>query len=91
MTMKWVNGARSAMLASICVSALAISGQALAQDAPSLADPAPGTEVPTGEAAPPASVETQDTAAQGSDPEIIVTARRRNEVLQDVPIAVTAY
>jgi hypothetical protein len=30
MTMKWVNGARSAMLASICVSALAISGQALA-------------------------------------------------------------
>ena len=40
---------------------------------------------------PPADIETQDTAAQGSDQDIVVTARRRNEVLQDVPIAVTAY
>ena len=39
----------------------------------------------------PANVETQDAAAQGSDQDIVVTARRRNEVLQDVPIAVTAY
>ena len=91
MAMKWVNGARGAMLASICISALAISGQALAQDTQPPADPAPGAEVPTEEAAPPASVETQDTAAQSSDAEIVVTARRRSEVLQDVPIAVTAY
>ena len=91
MTMKWVSGARRAMLATICISALAISGQALAQDAPPPADPAPGAEVPTEGTAPPASVETQDTAAQGSDQDIVVTARRRNEVLQDVPIAVTAY
>jgi iron complex outermembrane receptor protein len=91
MAMNWVSGARRAMLASICISALAISGQALAQDAPPPADPAPGAEVPTEGTAPPASVETQDTAAQGSDQEIVVTARRRNEVLQDVPIAVTAY
>ena len=91
MAMKWVSGARRAMLASICISALAISGQALAQDAPPPADPAPGAEVPTEGTAPPASVETQDTAAQGSDQDIVVTARRRNEVLQDVPIAVTAY
>ena len=91
MAMKWVSGARRAMLASICVSALAISGQALAQDASPPADPAPGADVPTEGAAAPASVETQDTAAQGSDQAIVVTARRRSEVLQDVPIAVTAY
>src|SRR5918993_2873745 len=91
MAMKWVNHARCAMLASICMSALAISGQALAQDAPPPADPAPGAEVPTAEATTPADVETQDTAAQGSDQDIVVTARRRSEVLQDVPIAVTAY
>src|ERR671913_250932 len=91
MAMKWVNRARCAMLASICMSALAISGQALAQDAPPPADPAPGAEVPTAEATTPADVETQDTAAQGSDQDIVVTARRRAESLQDVPIAVTAY
>src|SRR5918994_3122731 len=91
MAMKWVNHARCAMLASICMSALAISGRAFAQDAPPPADPAPGAEVPTAEATTPADVETQDTAAQGSDQDIVVTARRRSEVLQDVPIAVTAY
>jgi iron complex outermembrane receptor protein len=48
-------------------------------------------DVPTGEAAPPANTETQEEAAAASDPEIVVTARRRTEVLQDVPIAVTAY
>jgi iron complex outermembrane recepter protein len=91
MAMKSVNGARCAMLASICMSALAISAQAVAQDAPPPTDPAPGAEVPTAEAATSADVETQDTAAQGSDQDIVVTARRRSEVLQDVPIAVTAY
>jgi len=91
MAMKWVSSARSVMLASICMSALAISGQAFAQDAPPPADPASEAEVPTAESAPPASVETQDTASQSSDQDIVVTARRRNEVLQDVPIAVTAY
>ena len=39
----------------------------------------------------PANQETQAEAAQASDTEIVVTARRRNEVLLDVPIAVTAY
>jgi iron complex outermembrane receptor protein len=36
-------------------------------------------------------VETQDTAATGSDQQIVVTARRRNELLLNVPVAVTAY
>jgi iron complex outermembrane receptor protein len=39
----------------------------------------------------PANQETQAEAAQASDTEIVVTARRRNEVLLDVPIAVTAF
>jgi iron complex outermembrane receptor protein len=39
----------------------------------------------------PANQETQPEAAQASDTEIVVTARRRNEVLLDVPIAVTAF
>lgn len=39
----------------------------------------------------PPNAETQGQAAEASDQEIIVTARRRNEVLLDVPIAVTAY
>jgi iron complex outermembrane receptor protein len=34
---------------------------------------------------------TQADSPQASDTEIVVTARRRNEVLLDVPIAVTAY
>jgi iron complex outermembrane receptor protein len=86
MSMKWVSAARRAMLASICTSAFAVSDQALAQEVP-----APAAEVPTEEAAPPADLQTQDAAASGTDPDIIVTARRRNELLQDVPIAVTAY
>ena len=86
MSMKWVSAARRAMLASICTSAFAVSGQALAQDVPASA-----VEGPAEEAAPPADLQTQAAAASGSDSDIIVTARRRNELLQDVPIAVTAY
>lgn len=85
MTRNWLGGARRAMLGSICLSALAAATPALAQD------PAPGAEVPTEEATVPADVETQEEAAAAVDNEIVVTARRRTEVLQDVPIAVTAY
>src|SRR5690349_17537542 len=35
--------------------------------------------------------QTQAQAATGSDQEIVVTARRRNELLLNVPVAVTAY
>src|SRR3954462_3891146 len=38
-----------------------------------------------------ANAQTQTQAATGSDQEIIVTARRRNELLLNVPVAVTAY
>ena len=71
--------ARSAMLGSIAVAALVLTQPALAQDAT------------TAEPAPPADAETTAEAAAASDSEIVVTARRRNELLLDVPIAVTAY
>src|SRR6476469_4090216 len=35
--------------------------------------------------------QTQTQAATGSDQEIVVTTRRRNEILLNVPVAVTAY
>jgi iron complex outermembrane receptor protein len=91
MSMKWQDGARRAMLGSICLWAMATSAEALAQDVSPPAGPAPGAEVPTEEGTPPADAQTQDMTAQGSDQDIVVTARRRSEVLQDVPIAVTAY
>jgi iron complex outermembrane receptor protein len=81
MTTTWAARARSTILTSICTSAVAISTQALAQETP---------PVETGQAAPAADEATNETAQSG-DQDIVVTARRRNEVLQDVPIAVTAF
>jgi iron complex outermembrane receptor protein len=37
------------------------------------------------------NAQTEAQAATGSDQEIVVTARRRNELLLNVPVAVTAY
>jgi iron complex outermembrane receptor protein len=39
----------------------------------------------------PANAQTQDSSAAASDQDIVVTARRRNELLLNVPVAVTAY
>lgn len=39
----------------------------------------------------PNNAKTQTTAATASDQEIVVTARRRSEILLNVPVAVTAY
>jgi iron complex outermembrane recepter protein len=39
----------------------------------------------------PANAQTQDASATASDTNIVVTARRRNELLLNVPVAVTAY
>jgi iron complex outermembrane receptor protein len=39
----------------------------------------------------PANAQTQNASATASDTNIIVTARRRNELLLNVPVAVTAY
>jgi len=56
---------------------------ALAQDQAPAADQASATDVTADQ-----DVAPDDTVSTG---EIVVTARRRNEALQDVPIAVTAY
>ena len=71
--------ARGALLASVGVAAFAAAQPALAQDAPVEAQADEQAEA-TG----------ADDSATGTN-DIVVTARRRNEVLQDVPIAVTAY
>ena len=71
---------RGALLASIGIGAMAIASPTLAQD--TAVEPAPATEEATDEAT---------NEAAGTNQDIVVTARRRNEVLLDVPIAVTAY
>ena len=68
---------RAALLTGIAAAAF-IGSPAAAQDA---AQPP----------APPVSTQTQDQASTASDQEIVVTARRRSELLLDVPVAVTAY
>jgi iron complex outermembrane recepter protein len=73
------RSARGALLGSIGLAALMLGQPALAQEAV------------TAEPAPPADAQTTEEAAAASDTEIVVTARRRNEILLDVPIAVTAY
>jgi iron complex outermembrane receptor protein len=73
-----VNLARAALLGTAAAAALVTS-------------PAQAQENATTDPAAPANVQTQDQAAEASDQQIIVTARRRNEILLDVPVAVTAY
>jgi iron complex outermembrane receptor protein len=53
--------------------------------------PAAAQESATTSPAAQSNAQTQDQAATGSDQEIVVTARRRNELLLNVPVAVTAY
>jgi iron complex outermembrane receptor protein len=86
MKSNWSSGARRAMLGSICIAAIAAASPAVAQ----VAEPAPGAEEPTEEATFPADAAAQDQPADANSGEIIVTARRRAENLQDVPISVTA-
>jgi len=69
---------------------------ALAAAAPSFAQVSNEVEQPTGtqasdEQAAAAANEANDTETSVQEQEIVVTARRRAESLQDVPIAVTAY
>ncbi len=74
--------ARAVLFGSISAAAF-IASPAGAQDNP------PAQSAVT--TAPDSNAQTQGTAATGSDQEIVVTARRRNELLLDVPVAVTAY
>jgi iron complex outermembrane receptor protein len=77
-----VSIARAALLGTAAVAAL-FATSAIAQPNP----PAPaGTDAPTTNDA-----TTQAQAATGSDQTIYVTARRRSELLLNVPVAVSAY
>ena len=87
-----VHSARAALLGTVAAVAL-YTTPAYAQDAtaapPENATTAP-ENAPTGTTTP-TSAQTQTEAATASDQAIVVTARRRSELLLDVPVAVTAY
>jgi iron complex outermembrane receptor protein len=70
--------ARAALLGTVAAAAL-VTTPAIAQEN---ADTKPAT---------PENQQTQAVAAEASSQEIVVTARRRNELLLNVPVAVTAY
>ena len=76
-----------ALLLGTAATIVLLPAPALAQET----SPPATVEPTTGQPTPPADVQTETTAAAATDADIVVTARRRNEVLQDVPIAVTAY
>ena len=73
-----VTFARVALLGTVAAAALATTPAAAQQN--------PDTKPTTQN-----NQQTQATAATASDEIIIVSSRRRNELLLDVPIAVTAY
>jgi len=76
-----VTLARAALLGTVAVAALYTS-PAIAAEAQ--ANPATNPAAQS-------NAQTQGAAATASDQTITVTARRRNEILLDVPVAVTAY
>ena len=73
-----VMSARAALFGTVAAAAL-FTSPALAQQNP---NPQPTTA---------SNTQTQDAAAGASDQTIVVTARRRNELLLNVPVAVTAF
>jgi iron complex outermembrane receptor protein len=79
---------RAAWLGTVAAAAL-IATPAAAQETP--AANAPPQQNPAANTAAQNNQQTQDTAAEASDQAIVVTARRRNELLLDVPVAVTAF
>jgi iron complex outermembrane receptor protein len=84
--MKLTIRTRAVLLGSAAL--LAVAAPAAAQEAA----PAPAPDQSSAEPEPgQANAATADEPAAATDTEIVVTARRREETLQDVPIAVTAY
>jgi iron complex outermembrane recepter protein len=73
-----VISARAALFGTVAAAAL-------------FATPAVAQEAATTSLEAQSNAQTQEQAATGSDQQIVVTARRRNELLLNVPVAVTAY
>jgi iron complex outermembrane receptor protein len=73
-----VTTSRAALLGTVAAAAI-YTTPALAQESPDTSVTAPSNQ------------QTQAAPAEASDEQIVVTARRRNELLLDVPVAVTAY
>lgn len=73
-----VTTMRAVLLGSIAATALT-AAPAVAQDSTAAAGTAKDNQ------------QTQATAADASDQEVVVTARRRSELLLNVPVAVTAF
>ena len=86
MTTMWLAGARRAMMASICVSALAVSTQAFAQTAQET-----NAEAQQQPPAPEATAATNDEGQDTATADIVVTARRTEENVQRVPSAVSVF
>jgi len=78
--------ARAAMLGTAAAAALFATPAVAAQPNPPPPATQAGTDTPT-----PTDLQTQGQAATGSDQTIYVTARRRSELLLNVPVAVSAY
>ena len=77
--------ARAALLGTAAGAAF-FATSAIAQPIPSAPTTPAGADTPTTNDA-----QTQTQAATGSDQAIVVTARRRSELLLNVPVAVSAY
>src|SRR6476646_10121011 len=73
-----VSSARAALLGTVAAAAF-------------FTTPAAAQKNPNAEPVANSNAQTEAQAATGSDQEIVVTARRRNELLLKVPVAVTAY
>src|SRR5438270_14071533 len=80
-----VLSARAALLGTAAAAAF------LATSANAQPKPRPVGAQPSADAQTTNNAQTQTQAATGSDQAIVVTARRRNELLLNVPIAVSAY
>src|SRR5579884_631509 len=78
-----VTSARAALFGTVAAAAL--------YSAPALAASSAAQENPKTSPTAAANAQTQTQSATASDTNIVVTARRRNELLLNVPVAVTAY
>ncbi len=77
-------------LMSVAVLCGSISMHAMAQTVPPVADPSASPATPATETAEPAAPATAAQADEGGIADIVVTATRREERLQKIPVTVTA-